>query len=121
MYVYIMCTHSQRSKQTAELSYQCPTCGLWFDFQSTQKREDHERTHSGDRPFVCAEPRCGESFAQAATCTTHFKLAHVQEKAHKCTICGASYGLLQWLTLHNTKATHPLSGTISSTSSSAAP
>ncbi|KAF8512613.1 hypothetical protein BU17DRAFT_69159 [Hysterangium stoloniferum] len=57
------------SRNSMPRNYKCPTCGDMFDRRATL--EIHERTHTGERPFVCSFPRCGKSFTVKSNATRH--------------------------------------------------
>jgi len=44
------------------------------------------RAHTGDKPFVCKEPSCGQRFSQLGNLKTHER-RHTGEKPYSCDIC----------------------------------
>ncbi|XP_053908268.1 LOW QUALITY PROTEIN: myeloid zinc finger 1-like [Cuculus canorus] len=50
--------------------------------------EEHQRTHSGARPYGCGA--CGKSFGHLSTLTTHRRL-HTGERPYGCGACAKSF------------------------------
>ena len=48
-------------------NYECSFCGKEFDRMSYVLR--HEKTHTGDKPFICEF--CGKGFSQKSNCKIH--------------------------------------------------
>lgn len=65
---------------------QCATCGKRF--RQLPHLQDHERIHSGLRPFCCWI--CGKSFSVAARLTEHAR-THSGEKPYPCPHCPAAF------------------------------
>ena len=65
---------------------QCATCGKRF--RQLPHLQDHERIHSGLRPFCCWV--CGKSFSVAARLTEHAR-THSGEKPYACVHCPAAF------------------------------
>lgn len=65
---------------------QCSTCGKRF--RQLPHLQDHERIHSGLRPFCCWI--CGKSFSVAARLTEHAR-THSGEKPYPCSHCSAAF------------------------------
>lgn len=66
--------------------HQCTTCGKRF--RQLPHLQDHERIHSGLRPFCCWI--CGKTFSVAARLTEHAR-THSGEKPYPCSHCHAAF------------------------------
>ena len=76
-----------------------PGCGKAYGTPS--RLIEHQRVHTGDRPYVCED--CGATFAQNSTLTRH-KLTHTGQKPYVCEDCGATFARICTLNIH--KLTH---------------
>ena len=64
----------------------CSTCGKGFDKKN--KLAEHERIHSGEKPFVCSI--CGKGFARTSACKNHER-THLVNRPYSCSICGKGF------------------------------
>ena len=81
---------------------------MWFSSPiEVRNHDDHVHTHT--RRFVCAEPRCGETFSTAGASRNHYSNVHSGTLKFSCSECEASYYLEFNLSKHIQRATHPLS------------
>lgn len=74
---------------------QCTQCGKRF--RQIPHLRDHERLHSGARPFNCSV--CGKSFVLAARLAEHAR-THSGDKPYTCPLCPRAFRSLSNLGKH---------------------
>jgi len=85
----------QRSKLARHLlghagyrPYACNFEGCDKTFATNQAKDNHERTHTGERPYRCAQ--CDYSTTTHTQLQTHIAAKHEGKKPHKCRFCDFS-------------------------------
>ncbi|TPX34465.1 hypothetical protein SmJEL517_g02882 [Synchytrium microbalum] len=95
--------------QTPREEFRCNVMGCNKVFEKRSKLNQHEKTHSDERPHVCPHPGCGKAFRRADHLRAHTP-AHATEvelqKPFVCTYtdCESRFRLKHQLTRH--EATH---------------
>ncbi|KAL0110592.1 hypothetical protein PUN28_013880 [Cardiocondyla obscurior] len=81
-------------------NFTCDLCSKSFASKAT--REDHRRTHTGERPYVCDS--CGKTFKSKASLYIHSKL-HTDVFPHACSYCSKRFRRRQEVLAHVTTHT----------------
>ena len=75
----------QRNKNK---KHECPHCN--YSSNRKCKFDNHLRTHSGEKPFVCTFGDCKKRFAARSNLRAHMK-RHVGDKQHLCPYCSKAF------------------------------
>ncbi|XP_034490257.1 zinc finger protein 567-like isoform X2 [Drosophila innubila] len=80
----------------SQTEFTCSHCGK--DFDRRIRLVEHERIHTGERPFKCEV--CGASFAQRANWQSHMKTTHLKVANFKCDFCARDFKQRRLLNNH---------------------
>ena len=110
-----LCTRAylRRHMLTHSTRFKCDFCEKVFT--DVSQKNDHERTHTGDKPFSCSY--CDKTFTQHSTKVTHERL-HTGEKPYPCSYCDKTFTQLSTKNSH--ERTHTGKKTIKEKDESAA-
>ncbi|XP_018343042.1 PREDICTED: zinc finger protein 286A-like isoform X2 [Trachymyrmex septentrionalis] len=81
-------------------NFVCDLCGRSFASKAT--RDDHRRTHTGERPYICDS--CGKTFKSKASLYIHSKL-HTNVFPYMCSYCSKRFRRRQEVVAHVTTHT----------------
>ena len=90
---------------TGEKPFKCDVDGCDKAFAQSGNLATHKRTHTGEKPFKCDFDGCEKAFSEYSTLATH-KLIHTGEKPFKCDVDGCDSAFARSSHLVIHKRTH---------------
>jgi hypothetical protein len=61
-----------RSKQQTKVKLSCKYC--FKDLSSRQNLKEHIYIHTGEKPYICTEPGCNQTFRQGSLLSIHRRI-----------------------------------------------
>ncbi|OXU22957.1 hypothetical protein TSAR_001276 [Trichomalopsis sarcophagae] len=80
----IFSTNNQNEEEKPKSKHECPREDCTKVYSTVRHLKVHERTHTGQRPYLCTHPKCKKSFSTGYSLKAHLR-THTGEKPYKCT------------------------------------
>ncbi|KAI8987728.1 hypothetical protein BDF20DRAFT_286254 [Mycotypha africana] len=102
-----MSSETQNKNKRRKVEYKCQFCDKTY--RKPSKVIEHERSHTGERPYICNYPGCGKSYMRSTHLSIH-QQTHKNVKEFVCSYenCTKAYTLKQHLQRHEKTHISPL-------------